>query len=79
MKTWMTRMYGIVISVQEPLPPLVIDATTGKTDYEWKNCDSCCKMMGMNCSRGIKVCAPHCQRQFIEAHEEADQVADFYQ
>ena len=78
LKTWLTKMHGVVISVQEPLPPLVTDAGTGKQGYERKNCDSCCKMMGMNCAKGRVPCAPHCQGQFTDAHEEADRVEDFF-
>ena len=72
MKTWLSKMYGIVISVEEPAL-WRIDPKTGKKVYE--PCDSCCAIM--RCKQR-RVCAPHCQRQFMNAHEEADQVADVY-
>ena len=67
-------MYGIVISVEEPAALWRIDPKNGKKVYE--PCDSCCAMMGCKQRR---ECAPHCQRQFEKAHEEAEQVSDFYE
>ena len=34
-KQWLTKIYGIVISVEEPTPPFVIDPTTEKRVFEY--------------------------------------------